>query len=125
MKKIILLIALIFILSGCANGDRYNFTGSSENWNVSYEVDVKNGDRERTNGVITFIGEGTAPEFIDYRMESNLGGTKSTGVSVKDKVANLGNDACEGCSVIQENEEITMEIEWDGQTENLILKNNE
>ncbi len=42
MKKFVLLVILLILLSGCVNGDRYNFSGSSENWDVFYVVDVSN-----------------------------------------------------------------------------------
>ncbi|OHX53170.1 lipoprotein [Planococcus faecalis] len=59
MKKIILLFVTALILSGCNTGDgtvssdnitpeeTYSFTGSNENWEVLFEVDVVNKDQGR------------------------------------------------------------------------------
>lgn len=124
MKKCISLIILLFILSGCGNdSDRYNFSGSSENWDVFYVVNVSNGNAQEKTGTIKFTGEGEGPEIIDYKIETNSGGSEATGITLDDKVANLGNNMCEGCSVVQGNEEIEVEVTWNGQTEKLTLLN--
>jgi len=124
MKKCISLIILLFILSGCGNdSDRYNFSGSSDNWDVFYVVNVSNGNAQEKTGTIKFTGDGEGPEIIDYKIETNSGGSEATGITLDDKVANLGNSMCEGCAVVQENEEIEVEVTWDGQTEKLTLFN--
>lgn len=124
MKKSISLIILLFILSGCGNGsDRYNFSGSSDNWDVFYVVNVSNGDREERNGTVKFTGEGEVPETIDYKIETNSSGTEAIGISLTDGVADFGNNFCDGCAVVQEDEEIEVEVTWNGQTEKLTLLN--
>lgn len=124
MKKIILLLAMIIFLSGCANGGRYNFSGSSENWDIFYVVDVSNGTSQEKSGTIKYVGEGSAPKTIDYKIEANAGGSEGTGVTLTDGVVDAASSICEGCAVIQEDEEIEVEINWDGQTENLVLTTN-
>jgi hypothetical protein len=125
LKKLSLLVILLMVLSGCMNGDRYDFSGSSENWEVSYVVKVSDGNKQSTTGTIKYIGEAPAPESIDYEIEAISGGTASTGVSIKDREASLGNDMCEGCAVIQKDEKLKAEINWEGQTENFLLSNSE
>lgn len=113
---------MALILSGCVDGDRYNFSGSSENWDVIYTVDVSEGTSQEKSGTIKFVGEGEAPETIDYKIEANSGGSEGTGVTLTDGVVDdVASSICEGCAVIQEDEEIEVEITWDGQTENFIL----
>lgn len=121
VRKIILLMVIIIILSGCANGDRYNFSGSSENWDVRYVVDVSRETSQQESGTIKYVGEGSAPETINYEIKANAGVAAGTEVTLDDGVANTGYGACEGCAVIQKDEEIEVEIKWDGQIENLIL----
>lgn len=121
MKKTILLVMMAMVLSGCANGDRYNFSGSSDSWDVFYVVDISNGNEQGTTGTINYTGEEPAPETIDYKIEANSGGSEGTGTTLDDGTANTGSGVCQGCSAIQEDEEIKVEIKWDGQTENLIL----
>ncbi|ALS74995.1 hypothetical protein AUC31_07035 [Planococcus rifietoensis] len=121
MKKISGLLVLLFILSGCVDGDRYNFSGSSENWDVFYVVDVSDGTNQVEDGTVKFTGDGQAPETIEYKLEANSGGSEGTGITLSDNVASIANGSCGGCAVIQEDEEIEVEITWNGQTENLLL----
>ena len=121
MKKICGLLVLLFVLSGCVDGDRYHFSGSSENWDVFYVVDVSNGTNQVKDGTVKFTGDGQAPETIEYKFETTSGGSEGTGVTLSDNVASIANGSCEGCAVIQEDEEIEVEILWDGKTENLLL----
>lgn len=124
MKKIISLLIMTLILSGCVDGDRYNFSGSSENWNVIYTVDVSEGTSEQNRGTIKYVGEGEGPETINYKLTANSGGSEATGLILENGVANTGYGACQGCAVIQKDEKIEVEITWDGETENLILTTN-
>lgn len=121
VKKLILLFIMALILSGCVDGDRYNFSGSGENWDVFYVVDVSNGTSQVEEGTVKYTGEGEAPDTINYKLEANLGSSGGTGVDITDGTGNIANGACSGCAVIQGDEEIEVEITWDGQTENLIL----
>ena len=121
MKNITRLLVLVIILSGCYSGDRYNFSGSSENWEVFYVVEVSGGTSQKKRGTIKYIGNGSAPETIDYKIEANAGGSEGTGVILNEGVTEAASSICEGCAVIQEDEKIEVEIIWDGQTENLIL----
>lgn len=124
MKKFIVLVSVIVMLSGCGNNSaRYNFSGSSDKWDVFYIVNISNGDREEKNGTIKFTGGEEAPETVDYKIETNSGGSEGTGITLIDGVGKIGNGFCSGCAVIQEDEAIKVEITWDGQTENLILIN--
>nr|TXF85925.1 hypothetical protein FTX54_07565 [Alkalicoccus halolimnae] len=130
MKKMIGLLAFAFILNGCGNGDgdvssgngedgaEYHFLGSSENWEVVYEVDISNGNEEESTGTIEYIGEGNAPETLEYY---RIGSTEGTGRALNDGVADTGRTGCEGCAVTREDEEIEVEVTWNGQTENLTL----
>jgi hypothetical protein len=130
------LLVFVFMLAGCGNGDSanssgnsgdwdvYNFLGSSDNWHVSYEADISNGDMETNTGTIEYTGEEQAPETIDYKIDYNSGNTEGSRDLLNGEV-DLGRSSCGGCAVIQEDEEIEVEITWDGQTENLILTTDE
>ncbi|WP_238532187.1 membrane lipoprotein lipid attachment site-containing protein [Planococcus antarcticus] len=121
VKKMIMFLVLLFILTGCVNGDRYTFSGSSENWDVFYVVDVSDGTNQVEDGIVTYTGEDDPPETIEYKLEANLGTSEGTGITIKDGTGSIANGACRGCAVIQEDEEIKVEITWNGQTENLIV----
>lgn len=123
MQKFILPAILLLVISGCGNSDRYDFSGSSENWDVFYVVEVSGGDRQQENGTVKFTGEDEAPEVFDYKLETTSGDSEGTGVMLTNGVGNIANGSCGGCAVIQEDEEVEVEITWDGQKEKLVLTN--
>lgn len=122
-KKFIVVILLTFFLSGCVQGDRYNFSGSSGNWEVFYVVDISNGRSQEKTGKIKYIGEGNPPKTVGYQIEANSGGSYAEGVNVIEGVAEAGRSICEGCAVIQKDDEIEVIITWDGETEKIQLTN--
>lgn len=121
MKKLFFFGILLLILSGCGNGDRYNFSGSSENWDVFYTVDVIDSTSEETTGTIKYVGDEPVPQKINFK----IGSKEGTNVEMEDGVTNIGHTSCRGCSVTQEDEEIAVEINWDGQMENAVLTTEE
>lgn len=124
MRKIIVLIIVLFVLSGCVDGDRYNFAGSSENWDVFYVVDVSDQTEQKQTGTINYRGEEPAPETMDYRIKYSGGSSSGIDVPLVNGTANTGRGVCQGCAVIQKDEEIEVEITWNGQTETLFLTTN-
>ncbi|MGH2318018.1 hypothetical protein ACRC6Q_09625 [Planococcus sp. SE5232] len=123
MKKLILPVSLLLILSGCVNSDRYEFSGSSENWDVFYVVEILDRDRQQEKGTVKFTGDDDAPEVIEYRLQTTSGDSEGTGVMLTNGVGNIANGSCGGCAVVQEDEKVEVEITWDGQTEKLVLMN--
>ena len=143
MKKIILLFVTALILSGCNTGDgtvspenitpegNYSFTGSNENWEVLFEVDVVNKDQGENqvdeNGTLTFIGEDEAPEMVDYKLktDSGINSKEGTGVPIYEEVGSFAQGSCGNCVPMDADEELELEIIWDGNTEKIILNSNE
>ncbi|MGM0897014.1 MAG: hypothetical protein ACQEV0_03890 [Bacillota bacterium] len=122
MKKLLSFLVVLTILSGCAEGDRYDFRGSGDNWNVFYTVDATSQDSKEATGKIVYTGEEPPPETIIYSIESTAGAS-SGNVSVDEGEVLVGKSACEGCAVIQQDEELNVEIKWDGQVEEFELTN--
>ena len=120
MKKLGVLLAILLILSGCSEADRYNFKGSGENWDVFYTVDATSLDSKEATGKIVYTGEEPPPETIIYSIESTAGAS-SGNVSVDEGEVLVGKSVCEGCAVIQQDEELDVEIKWDGQVEEFAL----
>lgn len=122
MRRLSLLGILLMVLSGCS-GERLEFSGSSENWKMFYVAEVSNGDRQETTGTIEYIGDKPTPETFDYEMVNVLTVLEETGKPLKDGKATIGNDRCNNCRTLQKDDELEVEIKWDGQTENLRLNN--
>ncbi|WP_017380546.1 hypothetical protein [Paenisporosarcina sp. TG-14] len=122
-KSFFLLLFSLILLSGCAEDNRFDFAGKNENWNVFYIVNVSNGDTQDANGTIKYVGEGQAPEKINYTIKTLSGSSEGTGILLEEGVANAGRSSCEGCAIIQKDEEIEVEITWNGQSEKLVLIN--
>ncbi|ANU20103.1 hypothetical protein BBI15_07675 [Planococcus plakortidis] len=122
MKKIGSLLAILLILSGCAEGDRYNFNGSGDNWDVFYTVDVTSPDSKEATGKIVYTGEEPPPDSIIYSIESTAGASSGNAMVDGGEVL-VGKSTCEGCAVIQQGDELKVEIKWDGQVEEFALTN--
>ena len=122
-KKVIAVILLTLFLSACNQGDRYNFSGSSENWEVFYVVDVARGTSQEKSGKIKYIGEGNPPETVDYQIEATTGGSYGEGVAVIDGVVEAGRSTCDGCAVVQREDKLAVDITWNGKTEKIQLTN--
>ena len=123
LRQILLLVTLVFLMSGCADGDSYSFSGSGDNWDVLYEVVVTNEVEQQTAGKIKYIGDNKAPETIDYKIEYNNKGQGSSGEEspLKNGAVKFKDVTCGNCEIIQKDDEIEVEIIWEGQTEKLIL----
>ncbi|MFC4712957.1 hypothetical protein [Planococcus dechangensis] len=122
MKKVFLLFAILFLLSGCISGEKHQYSGSSDNWSMDYEVVVANSGSQQVRGSITYTGADPSPKMIDYSMGTILRSQSATGIPVTDGVVSLDRDGCLNCGTIQEYTPIQVEIIWDGQTETFTLK---
>ena len=123
MRQILLLIILVFLMSGCADGNSYSFLGSGDNWDILYEGVVTNEVEQQTAGKIKYIGDNKAPETIDYTIKYNNLGQGSIGEErpLKFGAFKFKDVTCGNCEIIQKDDEIEVEIMWEGQTEKLIL----
>ena len=105
------------------DGDSYSFSGSGDNWDVIFKVEVSNEVEQRASGKIKYIGDNKAPETIDYKIEYNNKSQGNSGVesSLENGVVKFKSGICGNCEMIQKDEEIEVEIMWEGQSEKLIL----
>lgn len=117
------MLMMLLLLTACGDEtNRYNFKGSSDNWDMNYVVDVTSSDSQNKSGTVIFTGEGQVPETVDYNITTKLGMSAGTGVMLESgKAGSIGKVSCEGCTIIQEDEEIQVEISWNGQTEEFVL----
>lgn len=123
LRQILLMFTLVFLMSGCSDGDSYSFSGSGENWDVVYEIVITNETEQQTAGTIKYIGNDKAPETIDYIIVYNgLGqGSSDEESPVKNGTVKFQNITCGNCEIIQKDDEIDVTIMWEGQTEKIIL----
>lgn len=123
MRQILLLVTLVFLLSGCVDEDKSSFSGSGDNWDVSYEAVVTNEVEQQTAGKIKYIGDNKAPETLDYTIEYNNLGQGSSGEErpLKFGAFKFKDVTCGNCEIIQKDDEIEVEITWEGKKEKLIL----
>lgn len=123
MKRIISVLVLAFILSGCGVGERYELSGNSENWEVFYVVELSTQNKLMGSGTLEYTGEEPIPETFNYEIEFKLRTLKTTGEQLTARKINFGSTRCDLC-YFDEDDEIELEIEWDGQTENMTLTTN-
>jgi hypothetical protein len=124
MKKIIgLSLFLLIILSGCGDGDRFVFSGESDNWQVDYEAIIYDETSEETFGSIKYIGNESAPKEINYVIKSGSDKKSGENISLEEGSTTISKGSCQGCAITRENEEMEVEITWDGQKEHFTLKN--
>ncbi|MCZ2258116.1 hypothetical protein [Sporosarcina sp. G11-34] len=123
MRQILLLVTLVFLLSGCVDGNKNSFSGSGDNWDVSYEAVVTNEVEQQTAGKIKYIGDNKTPETLDYTIKYNNLGQGSIGEErpLKFGAVKFKDVTCGNCEIIQKDDKIEVEIMWEGQTEKLIL----
>ena len=105
------------------NGDKITFSGSGDNWNVVYDIVVTNEVEQQTAGKIEYIGDNKAPLTIDYTIIYNNLGQGSVGgkIPLKSGVVKFIDVTCGNCEIIHKDDEIEVEIMWEGKVEKLIL----
>ncbi|GEN52710.1 hypothetical protein [Halobacillus faecis] len=110
------------VLTGCLGQKTLYFQEESENWEVEYIADVKSEDSESTSLHITYVGEGEAPENINYTLDSPAGGREGDYVLLNDGMVQQMGNFCSGCAVTRKDHEIQVTIEWGEKEETLDLE---
>ncbi|MYL49954.1 hypothetical protein GLV98_10680 [Halobacillus litoralis] len=110
------------VLTGCLGQKTLHFQEESENWEVEYIADVKSEDSESTSLHITYVGEGEAPENINYTLDSPTGGREGDYVLLNDGMVQQMGNFCSGCAVTRKDHEIQVTIEWGEKEETLDLE---
>ncbi len=122
------------MLSACSGGGKeYDFYGKSTNWIVKYETEISK-EREWADYSIEYIGKDPAPSMLGYNIESSWFefGSKQERFKHRGKNVISGNSECTGpptnnksCqAMIEEDEQIKAKIEWNGNSEVIILNRN-
>lgn len=120
MKRIIIWILLVSILSSCGIGARYELTGSSENWEILYTVEESAKKNVTGTGTLEYTGEEPVPETFDYMIHYKGNGSGTTGNELSNRKVHFGNFRCESC-YFDESDELEVEVMWTGGKETIIL----
>lgn len=124
MKKIIgLSIFLLITLGGCGEGDRFVFSGESENWQVDYEAIIYDETSEETFGSIKYKGIEPSPKEINYVIKSGSDEKSGKNISLEEGSTTISKGSCRSCAITREDEEMKVEIIWDGKKESFTIKN--
>ncbi|MGE7621534.1 membrane lipoprotein lipid attachment site-containing protein [Viridibacillus sp. NPDC096237] len=126
MKKILLILVSVFILTSCQSHD-FNFKGDSENWYAEV-LTQKNGDRQEQSFKIKYEGknlEKVKNKDITFSFQSDNGlqGQITQKLSESGTLESNSPSSCSGCNFLNKESEIVFTIEWNGEKEEFILKN--
>ncbi|WP_277674498.1 hypothetical protein [Piscibacillus halophilus] len=124
MRNIILLLSILLLPSCIADTDQLTFQNETDHWQVEYHVDIKGEDSESTRLFLKYVGEGEAPENINYRIDSVTGSNGGNNTLLKNGLLDISLGSCSGCSITREDEEIEITIEWNNDSETFMLNNN-
>lgn len=126
MKRInfLLLIVVVFILSGCQS-KTLNFEGESENWAAKITA-MQDGDREIQDFVLSYRGEeqeNVEGMEVNYKIEDHTGSSSGMGTLTSPGVLQIKSYSnCSGCAFVYESTEIEFTVEWEDKTETILLK---
>ncbi len=131
LKKVLFLLLISIFLSGCTQTETevFNFEGESDNWKVIYTAEILDAQKAQTKLKIQYIGEESIPEEGEggYTLETNsdiMGGSMSLDDKGVVEIEGLAGD-CNDCLYlyVDENEDLTSSISWNGNIEELKLYN--
>ncbi|MGM0896997.1 MAG: hypothetical protein ACQEV0_03805 [Bacillota bacterium] len=125
MKKLATIVFAAVLLSGCIGGEQHLYSGNSKSWSMAYKVVEAESGSQQVEGTLNYIGPETAPEMIEYSLDTVTQSQSATGVPVTDGTATLLNESCVDCAIIQEHTKIKVEVMWDGKMETFNLDEEE
>lgn len=124
MKRFMVLTFLLLLLSGCGNDESKEFSGESDNWKFTYYSNELGTEDSHNIAKIEYIGTGLKPKEVMFDFGQGEDGESFGAISQLQedgtyKETDYG--TCKTCTILNENQEVSGVIEWDGQKENLIL----
>ncbi|MRH43276.1 hypothetical protein GH741_11350 [Aquibacillus halophilus] len=130
MKKFLLFVSTLLLLpliTSCVD-KKLEFVGTSENWDVVYEVTIHAEDSESNGLLVKYIGEDPPPQEIDYQLSSGEDGENTIASGnrislIRSGVAEVANSSCSGCSITFDFQKFNATIEWNGNSESMVLSN--
>ncbi|WP_345240937.1 hypothetical protein [Pontibacillus salipaludis] len=126
MKKITLLGLGVLLLVACGSEDM-SFSGESKNWRATIEVSETFNEQQTRDFELLFKGEDqTSIGEFQYSVDSNVVGFGENGISLNEKgtVQNM-TKSNETNSKVTGRTDFEVIVEWNGNTEQFTLKNDE
>ncbi|HWL24346.1 MAG TPA: hypothetical protein VNR38_11460 [Ureibacillus sp.] len=123
-RNFLLLVIVVFILSGCQS-KTLTFEGESENWAAKITA-MQDDNREIQDFVLVYQGEekeSVAGMEVNYKIEDHTGSSGGRGTLKGPGVLQIkGYSNCSGCAFVYEGTEIKITVEWEDKTETILLK---
>ncbi|WJE17222.1 hypothetical protein QRD89_07715 [Halobacillus sp. ACCC02827] len=122
MKKAVGVFAFFLLLLGCSQ-ETHRFEGTGDFWDVRFQAEVTGEDRQTSSLQIRYIGDGEAPSTVDYYLDTPAGESSRTGALLEDGAFQYSGGGCSGCAVNEADDDIVFTIDWDGESEQIELQN--
>lgn len=119
------MVVLLLLLSACSS-KTFTFTGETEKWSAELKVTQNNDDYETQEFKLQFKGKDiNSVGEITYNIDTNAGGFGYSGVKLNKDGSLKGIDEANptNAKVIEESE-VEVNVEWNDNTETIILNIN-
>lgn len=131
MKKIFVILPIlagILLLAGCqSDEENLNFYGSSDNWTAEIITEIIDG-AEKNEIILKYNGDGagTISKF-NYLVENNSNNQSfgANDVSLKEDGTYTNANLASNSASTTKDDQIEVTIDWNDQTESIILKKKE
>ncbi|MGN7403287.1 hypothetical protein ACTHO0_25895 [Cytobacillus praedii] len=125
IKKIpFFLIVLLLFLSAC-NSKNFTFSGETDNWSAELKVTQTNDDYETQEFKLQYKGKDiNSVGKITYNIDTNAGGFGKSNVELNKDGFLIGKSEANptNAKVIKKSE-VKMTVEWNGNSETILLSN--
>lgn len=127
MKKIFVILPIlvgILLLAGCqSDEENLNFYGSSDNWTAEIITEVIDGS-EKNEIILKYNGDGAGTIKFNYLVENNSNNLSfgANDVSLKEDGTYTNANLASNSASTTIDDQIEVTIDWNDQTESIILK---
>ncbi|WP_249872666.1 hypothetical protein [Oceanobacillus saliphilus] len=124
LRKIMLLGIFLIMLSACSS-NTFTFNGETNNWSASFKVTQHSNDYEDQELKLEYKGDDvSAVGDITFEVNTNAGGFSRSGNTLSENgLLIIDNQANPTNAKIMENSEVEVTVEWNDNTETIILTN--
>jgi hypothetical protein len=119
------LVVLLLLLSACSS-KTFTFSGETDNWSAELKVTQTNDDYETQEFILRFKGKDiNSVGEITYNIDTNAGGFGYSDVKLNKDGFLTGRDETNPTNtIVNEDSEVKVTVEWNGNTETILLSTN-